>query len=124
MCIDSRVASAPADVMPRGRPHLHKIISKDPVELENGGYGPRYMSTETSERFLGHQPDRADVTRKSVGGKEGSGFTHAHNEEPVTFHPDYAHSGNVPAWYTSRPTGYSIMKTDFRPSEMPKVCKL
>ena len=124
MCIDTRVASAPADIMPRGKPHLHKITSKDPVELEHGGYGPGYMTTETTERFLGNQPDRSDVSRRSVGGKEGSGFTHAYNDEPITFHPDAAHSGAVPAWYTDRPTGFSIMKTHFRPSEIPKVITL
>ncbi len=36
--IDTRVASAPADIMPRARPHLHKIQPKDPVEAENAGY--------------------------------------------------------------------------------------
>ena len=36
--IDSRVASAPASVLPRGKPLLHKIQPKDPVELENKGY--------------------------------------------------------------------------------------
>ena len=38
MCIDTRIASAPADVMPRYKPHLHKIQPKDPVENENFGY--------------------------------------------------------------------------------------
>jgi hypothetical protein len=36
--IDTRLASAPADIMPRGHPYLHKIAPKDPVELENHGY--------------------------------------------------------------------------------------
>ncbi len=36
----------------------------------------------------------------SVGGKEGSGFTHAYNTEPITFHPDYAHDGEMPVSYT------------------------
>lgn len=38
--IDTRVASAPADYLPKARPHLHKIRPKDPIELENGAYGP------------------------------------------------------------------------------------
>jgi protein phosphatase 1 regulatory subunit 32 len=38
VAMDTRIASAPADIMPRYKPHLHKIRSKDPVELENGGY--------------------------------------------------------------------------------------
>ena len=54
------------------------------------------MSTETSQRFKGQQPDRSDLTHKPVGPKEGSGFIHGHNEEPITFHPDYAYKEDVP----------------------------
>lgn len=37
--IGAKLASAPAvDVLPRHRPLLHKLQSKDIVELENGGY--------------------------------------------------------------------------------------
>jgi hypothetical protein len=36
--IDTRVASAPAEIMPHHRPLLHKLRRKDPVELENSGY--------------------------------------------------------------------------------------
>ena len=54
------------------------------------------MTTESQQRFQGRQPDRRDVSRKSVGGKEGSGFTHAQNVEPISYHPDHAHSGDVP----------------------------
>lgn len=116
VCIDTRVASAPAAVMPRHKPHLHKIIAKDPVELENAGYGPGYMTTENHVQFKGEQPGRPDVTRKSVGGKEGSGFTHAYNVEPISFHPDYAHKGEWPGYMTGRPTGHSIQTTDYRPA--------
>ena len=38
VAIDTRSASAPANIMPRHKPHLRKISAKDPVELENGGY--------------------------------------------------------------------------------------
>ena len=34
-----------------------------------------------------------DTSTKSVGYKEGSGFTHAYNDEPVTFRPTEAHDG-------------------------------
>lgn len=34
-----------------------------------------------------------DTSTKSVGYKEGSGFTHAYNDEPITFNPMEAHEG-------------------------------
>ena len=37
-CFGRRIASAPADVMPRAVPHLHKIQPKDPIEAENQRY--------------------------------------------------------------------------------------
>jgi len=120
VCMNTRVASAPADIMPRHRPHLHKIQAKDPVEGENGGYGPAYMTTETHQKFKGQQPDRSDISRKSIGHKEGSGFVHGQNDEPITFNPDKAYRSDVPGWLTSRPTGVSIFTTDYRPSKFPQ----
>jgi len=119
VCIDTRAATAPADFRPRGKPHLHKIHPKDPVELENAGYGPGYMTTENHVQFRGEQPDRSDLASRTVGAKEGSGFTHAHNVEPISFHPDYAFKGDMPGFMTNRPTGISIMNTDFQPSAFP-----
>ncbi|KAJ8314512.1 hypothetical protein KUTeg_006662 [Tegillarca granosa] len=117
--IDTRASSAPADVLPKSKPRLHTLRSKDPVELENSGYGPKYMVSETQERFKGHQPDRMDVSTKVVGPMEETGFTHAYNVEPVTFYPNNPHLADKPGWYTNRPTGVSIMKTHFLPSEYP-----
>lgn len=54
------------------------------------------MTTETTQKFQGRQPDHGSVGRKSLGYKSGSGFTHAYNVEPVTFHPDYAFKNDVP----------------------------
>lgn len=34
-----------------------------------------------------------DTSKKTVGYKEGSGFTHAYNDEPITFYPMEAHEG-------------------------------
>ena len=34
-----------------------------------------------------------DTSIKTVGYKEGSGFTHAYNDEPITFNPMEAHEG-------------------------------
>ena len=60
------------------------------------------MSTEQSENFKGYQPDRSDISKKDVGGKEYSGFTSNHNIEPVTFYPDHAHRGDAPVSTKSR----------------------
>ena len=38
MFIDSRVSSAPANILPKSKPILHTLRGKDPVELENSGY--------------------------------------------------------------------------------------
>lgn len=38
VAINTRSASAPVNIMPKYKPRLHKIQSKDPVEAENGGY--------------------------------------------------------------------------------------
>lgn len=37
VAIDTRVASAPADILSKHKPYLHKITPKNPVESENGG---------------------------------------------------------------------------------------
>ncbi|CAG2189017.1 PPP1R32 [Mytilus edulis] len=117
--IDTRAASAPANILPRSKPLLHRIQAKDPVELENEGYGPQYMLSETSKRFRGDQPDRMDVSMKTVGDPEGTGFTHAYNVEPITYYPGDPHKNDRPRWQTHRPTGITIMKTDFLRSEYP-----
>ena len=38
MFIDTRAASAPANILPKSKPILHTLRGKDPVELENHGY--------------------------------------------------------------------------------------
>ncbi|XP_052807278.1 protein phosphatase 1 regulatory subunit 32-like isoform X2 [Mya arenaria] len=118
--IDTRAASAPAHIMPKAKPLLHSIQAKDPVELENSGYGPKYMMSETKQRYLGAQPDRMDTSGKTVGPKEFSGYVHAYNEEPITFIPGNPHKNDRPGWATMRPTGTSIMKTGFLPSQYPR----
>jgi len=118
VCMDTRACTAPADYRPRAKPYLQKIQSKDPVELENAGYGPGYMTTEHLQQFKGYQPNKSNPNGFSA--KEGSGFTGNHNVEPVTFHPDYAFRNDVPGYMTYRPTGTSIQGTDFRPYAFPK----
>ena len=53
--------------------------------------------------------------------KEESGFTHAHNVEPVTFRPHENFGGEFPSHVTWRPTGRSVMKKDFNPPKYMKV---
>lgn len=119
VCLAAKLKSAPADILPRHRAYLQKIQPKNPIELENLGYGPGCNTTETSVRFRGEQPDRSDLNRKSIGFKEDSGFTHNHNVEPVQFHPDYAFQGDAPGYLTDRPTGLTITKTHFLPMSLP-----
>ncbi|XP_076444876.1 stabilizer of axonemal microtubules 4-like [Babylonia areolata] len=119
--IDTRVASAPASILPRGKPLLHKLQAKDPTELENQGYGPSYMKTETKQKFLGKQaPHDYDLNYMAVGPLTESGFTHSYNIEPVTYYPNNPHLGDKPGWFTSRPTGISITKTSYNPWLYPR----
>ena len=53
--------------------------------------------------------------------KEESGFTHAHNIEPVTFRPRENFGGELPGYMTWRPTGRSMMKNDFNSPYYMKV---
>jgi len=103
-------------VYPNAKPYLHDIQGKDPVSSENAGFGPKFMSTENKASFKGIPSKRVDLSTKIVGPKEDTGFTSAYNVEPITFKPNEAHDGRLPGWYTWRPTGTSLMKTDFMPS--------
>lgn len=119
--IDTRVASAPASILPRGKPLLHTLKSKDPVELENHGYGPAYMTSETKQKFLGKQaPHEYDLNYMAVGPNTDTGFTSNLNVEPVTFYPNNPHLNDKPGWCTMRPTGISITKTSFHPWQYPQ----
>lgn len=92
---------------------------EQPLTVPTQNDGPGYLTTETQEKFKGGQPDRS-LAELPAGAKEETGFTHGHSVEPITFHPDYAHHSDIPPWFTDRPTGVSIMKTHFRPSEFAK----
>lgn len=113
--IDQRIGSAPASILPKHKPLLHKLKGKDPVEEENHGYGPRYMRTEAQEKFKGFPYSAVDLSTREIGPQEKSGFVHNINDEPVTFEPQVAHLNDKPGWYTHRPTGVSITKTSFIP---------
>ncbi|XP_002740326.1 stabilizer of axonemal microtubules 4-like [Saccoglossus kowalevskii] len=121
VCVDTRdhgPGITASGVLPKHKPRLHHLRSKDPVELENVGHGPRFMSTETHERFQGMPHAKLNTQHKSVGNNEETGYTHAYNIEPITFHPASPHKNVRPGWMTDRPIGNrTIMKTDYQPSE-------
>ncbi|XP_072045830.1 stabilizer of axonemal microtubules 4-like [Amphiura filiformis] len=119
VCVDTRnhgPGPSISGVLPRHRPLLHKLRAKDPLSLENAGHGPGFMTTENKVGYKGTQSIRADTSTKTVGKKEGSGYTHAYNVEPITFHSGSPHKNQYPGFYTDRPTGRSMMKTAFQPS--------
>ena len=92
-------------------PLLRALNNKDPVEIENFRQviarwlyhriiaimivtqGPKSMSTEQATRFQ-PKPLHVDTIRPSESSsKEYSGFSHAINEEPITYRPTEAHTG-------------------------------
>ncbi|CAB4001151.1 Hypothetical predicted protein [Paramuricea clavata] len=74
------------------------------------------MSTETHARYHAMPNMQINTSRKTVGRKEGSGFTHAYNDEPITHRPKDAYDSSYQLISLSRPTGMSVMKTSFLPS--------
>ena len=52
VAIDTRVISAPADYRPKHKAHLQNIQSKDPVELENGGYVSQWFLNSQIYKYL------------------------------------------------------------------------
>jgi len=97
-------------VKPKQRPLLYRLQRKDPVEMESGGQGPRYMTSETSSKFLGTPSIKMNLDGNTVGKKEYSGFTHSQNIEPITYRPDEDFSApNTLA----RPIAQSVMKESF-----------
>ncbi|XP_048341651.1 protein phosphatase 1 regulatory subunit 32 isoform X2 [Sphaerodactylus townsendi] len=95
---------------PKHIPLLHKPHGKGSIDVENGRYGPRYMSTECNSKFLFNIPRQPDLLqKKTIGAKEETGFTEGCLSNPVI---DKSLSQN------SSP-GVSIMKTDYQPSSFP-----
>ncbi|XP_067902961.1 stabilizer of axonemal microtubules 4 [Heterodontus francisci] len=104
-------------IEPKHTPLLHQIQPQDPVMLENGGYGPSYMSTEYNAKYK-LKPLEMPVfsQHKTVGKKEKSGFTEGSDLKPITYHHPLAYRGDLPGYCTDRPTGISITKSDYLPS--------
>ncbi|XP_021532498.2 stabilizer of axonemal microtubules 4 isoform X2 [Aotus nancymaae] len=73
---------------PREVPLLHQQQGQDSLERENFRYGPRFMTSEYNSKYLREPPDQPDLLqKKSVGAKEGSGFTKESHQSPVVFQP-------------------------------------
>jgi len=98
---------------------LYQTTHKDPIDNENDFNGPSYFSTENRMRYLGKPSERMDTSNKTVGYKEGSGFIHAFNIEPITYRPNENFHGRFRSIYTNRPTTNSIMKSSFQTTEQP-----
>ncbi|ESO89754.1 hypothetical protein LOTGIDRAFT_204303 [Lottia gigantea] len=112
-------AVSPIDALPSYKPLLHRLKGKDPVEMENHGYGPKYMVSETQEKYKGRRNPDDNRRFKTIGTQETTGFTNGYGVEPITYNPSSAYKKDGSEFYTTRPTGTSIMKTDYLPSRYP-----
>uniref|UniRef100_A0A2K5S0C0 Stabilizer of axonemal microtubules 4 n=1 Tax=Cebus imitator TaxID=2715852 RepID=A0A2K5S0C0_CEBIM len=73
---------------PREVPLLHQQQGQDSLARENFRYGPRFMTSEYNSKYLREPPDQPDLLqKKSIGAKEGSGFTKESHQSPVVFQP-------------------------------------
>ena len=98
--------------------YLFSLQNKDPIESENNYHGPGFMTTENHTWFVKQQ--NIDTSEKTFGLKQGSGFTHAYNNEPITYRPNECFDSKYPSWKTWRPTATSVMKMSFKTMENPK----
>nr|XP_018892502.2 protein phosphatase 1 regulatory subunit 32 isoform X3 [Gorilla gorilla gorilla] len=73
---------------PREVPLLHQQQGQDPLERENFRHGPRFMTSEYNSKYLRDPLDQPDfLQKKSIGAKEGSGFTKQSHQSPIVFQP-------------------------------------
>nr|XP_056707169.1 protein phosphatase 1 regulatory subunit 32 [Euleptes europaea] len=104
-------AQAVTGLEPKHTPLLYKSCGKGSVDVENGRYGPRYMSTEYGSKFRFSIPGQPDLLqKKTIGAKEETGFTEGCLSNPVI--DKSLSQGSAP--------GVSIMKTDYQPSSFPQ----
>ena len=90
--------------IPKFKPHLHKIQSKDPVEENNYGHGPEYMETEYKTTFTNKYNEPKDIFSRTTGPLCDTGFTSNKKVEPVTYHHDMPYKDLS---FNDRPTGDS-----------------
>uniref|UniRef100_A0A2K6SCF7 Stabilizer of axonemal microtubules 4 n=1 Tax=Saimiri boliviensis boliviensis TaxID=39432 RepID=A0A2K6SCF7_SAIBB len=73
---------------PREVPLLHQQQGQDSLARENFRYGPRFMTSEYNSKYLREPPHEPDLLqKKSIGAKEGSGFTKESHQSPIVFQP-------------------------------------
>ncbi|XP_046360732.2 protein phosphatase 1 regulatory subunit 32-like isoform X2 [Haliotis rufescens] len=96
------------------------FVRQKPITNPTEREGPKSMMSETHERFKGLRGNNMDLSQLTVGPQEETGFTHSYSVEPVTFQPGSAFKNEQPGYFTGRPTGISIMKTSFLPTEYPR----
>ncbi|XP_062951734.1 stabilizer of axonemal microtubules 4 isoform X2 [Cynocephalus volans] len=73
---------------PREVPLLHQLQGKGSLEWENSRYGPRFMTSEYSSKYLKEPLNQPDVLQKTtVGTKEETGFTEQTHKNPIIFQP-------------------------------------
>uniref|UniRef100_A0A5F9CWL6 Stabilizer of axonemal microtubules 4 n=1 Tax=Oryctolagus cuniculus TaxID=9986 RepID=A0A5F9CWL6_RABIT len=109
-------AQAIVGLEPKERPLLFQQQDKGSLAWENGGYGPRFMTSEYNSKYLKEPSNLPDLLqKKSIGAKEETGFTEESNKNPIVFQPPSqalpGDSGdeNLPvlARGSERETGYS-----------------
>lgn len=98
--------------------HLFQLKNKSPINTENNYHGPGFMTTENHTRFV--KQTTTDYSEKKFGPKEGSGFTHAQNIEPITYFPNECFSTEDHCLTTWRPTASSVMKMSYKTMEGPQ----
>ncbi|XP_018892501.3 stabilizer of axonemal microtubules 4 isoform X2 [Gorilla gorilla gorilla] len=107
---------------PREVPLLHQQQGQDPLERENFRHGPRFMTSEYNSKYLRDPLDQPDfLQKKSIGAKEGSGFTKQSHQSPIVFQPPSQALPGDPALLP----GQSVTKSDFLPKthlHVPPPC--
>ncbi|XP_076971104.1 stabilizer of axonemal microtubules 4 isoform X2 [Tamandua tetradactyla] len=92
---------------PEDVPLLRQQQAKGSPEWENGQHGPRFMSSEYNSKYLNEPSNQPDLLqKKSIGAKEGTGFTEGSAKNPTVF--------QLPS-QTLLP-GRSVTKSDFLPT--------
>ncbi|KAM6160056.1 stabilizer of axonemal microtubules 4 [Erethizon dorsatum] len=110
-------AQAIPGLEPKAVPLLLQQQDKGSPEQENARYGPRFMTSEYSSKYLRQLSAQQDLLQKrSIGTKERTGFTKGLAKGPLDFQPP---SQALPGGPVLRP-GCSVTKADFLPMTNPQ----
>ncbi|XP_037694168.1 protein phosphatase 1 regulatory subunit 32 [Choloepus didactylus] len=101
---------------PKDVPLLHQQQDKGSLEWENARHGPHFMTSEYNSKYLNEPSNQPDLLqKKSIGAKEGTGFTEESTKNPIVSQPP---SQALPGDPTLLP-GRSVTKSDFLPMTHP-----